>query len=252
MVLHRVSRLIQKLGSLRPFRSSSLDEWIERHRRQVREDVRRVLPYVPADGRIVDVGANVGLFTECLLEHRPGLAAVLFEPVSRYHERCAARFAGNPRVAVHRLGVGHVAGPVTIYKAAHNFGANSVMEDIMFDRRENSEVRADTVIEPEEIELVVFSDFAREHSIGDVDLVKTDTEGFDFAVLRGMLPWLRERTRLPVILSELLAEDYHPRWREQAAVVRELVELGYEPVDLSAMRKVDDILFVPRGYRARS
>jgi len=252
MDLRRVTRLFRKLSGLRPSRSSSLDEWIERHRRQVREDVRRVLPYVPSDGRIVDVGANVGLFTECLLEHRPGLSAELFEPVSRYHARCAARFAGNQRITVHHLGVGDAAGPVTIYKAAHNFGANSVMEDIMFDRRANSEVRPDTVIEPEEIELVVFSDFAREHGIGDVDLVKTDTEGYDFAVLRGMLPWLAERARLPVILSELLAEHYHPRWSEQEAVVRELVGLGYEPVDLSAMRKVDDILFVPRGYRVRS
>lgn len=246
MVLGKVSRLLQKL---RLGRGASLDDWIEHHRRQVQEDVRRILPYVPEDGRIVDIGANVGLFTECLLRERPRASAVLFEPVQRYHDHCVRRLSGFPNVTVHRLGVGNQAGPVTIYKAAHNFGANSVMEDIMFDRRANSEVREDTVIEPEEIHMVVFSDFAREHGIGDVDLVKTDTEGYDFAVLEGMLPWLRERTRLPAILSELLAKDYHPRWAQQEAVVREIVALGYEDVDLDGMRKVDDILFVPRDRR---
>lgn len=245
MVLEKVSRLLKKLGTLRQPPTDSLEQWVERHRRLVQEDVQRLLPYVPERGTIVDIGANVGLFTECLLAERPGARALLFEPVRRYHEHCLERFAGRDEVEIFRLGVGNEAGPITIYKAAHNYGANSVMEDIMFDRRENSEVRENTVIEAEEIEMVVFSEFARERGIGDVDLVKTDTEGFDFAVLEGMLPWLRERGRLPVILSELLAKDYHPRWDRQEAVVREIVALGYHPVDLQEMSKVEDVLFVP-------
>ena len=116
---------------------------------------------------------------------------------------------------------------------------------IMFDRRENAEVHVETVIESEEIDMVVFSDFAREHGIGDVDLVKTDTEGFDFAVLEGMLDWLAERERLPVILSELLAPDFHPRREQQDQVLSHLFELGYGKVDLTQMKKVEDILFLP-------
>ncbi|MEE8466946.1 MAG: FkbM family methyltransferase, partial [Planctomycetota bacterium] len=105
--------------------------------------------------------------------------------------------------------------------------------------------RSDTVIESEEIEVAVFSEFAREHGIGDVDLVKTDTEGFDFAVLEGMLDWLAERDRLPVILSELLARSYHPRWEHQERVLERLFELGYGKLDLTHMKKVEDFLFLP-------
>ena len=60
-----------------------------------------------------------------------------------------------------------------------------------------------------------------------------------------MLPFLERAERLPVIYSELLEEDYHPRWEEQAAVVERLFEIGYEYQDLSSMAKVDDILFLP-------
>jgi len=245
MVLKKVSRILKKLGGFAGSDPRSLEEWIERHRPTVERDVLRVLPHLPEDGRFVDVGANVGLFTECVLVHRPRCEAILFEPVSRLYENCQQRFADNPRVTVHQKGLGNEAGMVKIFKAQHNFGANSVMEDIMFDRRDNSEVRSDTVIETEQIEVVVFSEFAREHGIGDVDLVKTDTEGFDFAVLEGMLDWLAERERLPVILSELLARDYHPRWAHQERVLTRLFDLGYEKVDLTHMKKVEDILFLP-------
>lgn len=245
MVLKKVSRILRKLGGLARREPRTLGQWIERHRPTVERDVLRVLPHLPEDGRFVDVGANVGLFTECVLVHRPRCEAILFEPVSSLYEHCRRRFADNPRVTVHKQGLGNQAGPVMIFKAQHNYGANSVMEDIMFDRRENSEVRSDTVIESEEIEVAVFSEFAREHGIGDVDLVKTDTEGFDFAVLEGMLDWLAERERLPVILSELLARDYHPRWEHQERVLQRLFELGYGKVDLTHMKKVEDILFLP-------
>lgn len=250
MVLHKVSRLLKKLGSLRHPPTDTLEMWAARHKRFVEDDVRKVLPFIPDGGRFVDIGANVGLFTECLIAERPAIHATLFEPVERYWQACCDRFAGNGNVEIHRLGVGNEAGPVTIYKAAHNYGANSVMEDIMFDRRENSEVCEDTVIESEEIEVVVFSEFARQNNMAGVDLIKTDTEGYDFAVLEGMIPWLSEQERLPVIFSELLAKDYHPRWERQVAVVEQLTALGYQPIDLSALAKIDDVLFLPVGHPA--
>jgi FkbM family methyltransferase len=211
--------------------------------------VRRVLPHVPNGCTFVDVGANVGLFTEALLRHRPDCTAILFEPVERYHAACAARVGGLPNVTLHRCALSDSDEERTIFKAKHNYGANSVLPEIMFDRRENSMVRPDTVVEQETIICRTWDGFAAEHGIDVVDFVKTDTEGFDFAVLRGMLGFLERTPRLPVILSELLEEDYHPRWPEQLEVVERLVEVGYRPVDLTKMAKVDDILFLP-GERA--
>ncbi len=247
MNLSKVSRLLRKLGGFGDPRPSTLDEWIEHHRKRVVEDVALVLPHIPERGTFVDIGANVGLFTECVLAQRPNATALLFEPVERYYDACVARLGDRPNVRIERLALSDTDTERPIYKAQHNFGANSVMPEIMFDRRENSEVREDTVIEEEPIRCRIFTDYMREQGVEAVDFIKTDTEGHDYAVLRSMLPWLRETPRLPVILSELLEEGYHPHWDEQLAVVNELFALGYAHVDLSTMKKVDDILFVPEA-----
>lgn len=241
-----LKKLFRKLGSMADPRPWTLEEWTERHRPRVEGDVERLLPYVPEEGFVVDVGANVGLFTECLLARRPRCRAVLFEPVREYFERCRARFEDNPRVEVHPYGVGPEPGRHTIYKAKHNYGGNSLVKELIFDEREIAETRDDTVFFTEEIEVVDFSAFAAEHGIGDVDLVKTDTEAYDYAVLQSMLPWLRQRRRLPVIQSEMLAPSFHTRAREQGEVVAALVALGYRDVELPDHPKVFDVLFLPR------
>lgn len=241
-----LKKLLKKIGRMTDPRPWTLEEWMEHHRPRVRKDVDAIMRFVPEGGRFVDIGANVGMFTECLLELRPGCEAFLFEPVSQYFEHCRARFAEDPRVHVFPLGVGPEPGKHTIYKPEHNYGGNSLVEELCFDERENAETRADTVWSTEEIDLVNFSTFAAEHDIGDVDFVKTDTEAYDYAVLQSMLPWLRERSRLPAILSEMLSPTFHTRAKEQAEVVQALVELGYQDVDLPTHPKVFDVLFLPR------
>jgi len=239
-------KLLKKIGRMADPRPWTLEEWMERHRLRVRTSVEEIVRFVPEGGRFVDIGANVGMFTECLLEQRPGCEAFLFEPVSQYYEHCQARFAHDPRVHVYPYGVGPDPGMHTIYKPEHNYGGNSLVEELCFDERENAETCADTVWSTEEIELVDFSAFAQENDIGDVDFVKTDTEAYDYAVLESMLDWLRQRSRLPAILSEMLSPTFHTRAKEQADVVQALVELGYQDVDLPTHPKVFDVLFIPR------
>ena len=241
-----LKKFLKKLGRMADPRPWTLEEWMERHRPRVQKDVEAIVRFVPEGGRFVDIGANVGMFTECLLERRPGCEAFLFEPVSEYFERCKARFAHDPRVQVFPFGVGPEAGRHTIYKPQHNYGGNSLVEELCFDERENAETRSDTVWSTEEIELVNFSEFAAKQGIGDIDFAKTDTEAYDYAVLQSMLPWLRERSRLPAILSEMLSPTFHTRAKEQAEVVQALVELGYQDVELPTHPKVFDVLFVPR------
>lgn len=248
-MIQGIRSLLKRLSSLRDPRPYTLEEWAARHREVVHKDLDRILPYIPEDGLFLDVGANVGLFTEAILEHRPNVQAILFEPVQLYYDHCVQRLGDRPNVTIHRLALSDSDETRSIFKAKHNYGANSVMKEIMFDRRENAMVRPDTVVEEEEIQCRRLDSFAPEHGIGQVDFIKTDTEGFDYAVLGGMLEFLSNSPQLPVILSELLEESYHPCWDKQVAVVKKLEGLGYEPVDLSSMATVEDILFVPKGRR---
>ena len=240
-----LDRLLRRLSARRNERPD-LEAWRRRHLPALAREVARVLPHVPERGAaIVDVGANLGEFTAQLLKARPDARAWLFEPVHDLYERCRDRFADNPRVVVEPFALAHENGSATIWKARHNPGGNSLVYDLMFDRRDVAEVTEKTVHDEERIEHRVFSEYAREKGIEHVDLIKTDTEGFDYRVLEGMLAFLQSCHPLPVILSELMEERYHPFWQDQLAVVQHLYALGYAEVDLSRMKKIDDILFVP-------
>ena len=219
-------------------------EWEERLQRVVAETVAQSLPWIPErGGSFLDVGANVGVYAEHVLRARPDARAWLFEPVREHWERCSARFAGRPGVVVERFALGDAAGRTTIWKPKHNPGGNVIEPEIVAVRRDHMDFR------PEEIECRVFDEYSREHGIERVDLVKTDTEGFDYRVLRGMLGFLERCRPRPVIVAELLAEGVHPDYPAQLAVLEELYRLGYERVDISKMTYVEDFLFVPRDRR---
>lgn len=247
-LVHRFRVVLGHLG----WRTRSLKQWERWHDPIVRKDVERVIAHLPEDGIFLDIGANVGLFAKHLHEARPRARGILFEPVRAYYERCVERFEGESGIRVVHAALGDEDRTATIFKAAHNPGANSLMEDIMFDRRPNSMVSADTVIEPEEVTLRHAGRWLDAEGVAHVDFIKSDTEGYDFAVLRGLVPWLERTGCRPVILVELLEESYHPRSEEQRAALAELTRLGYEEADLSALGgTVGDALLLPRaGYVA--
>ena len=209
--------------------------------------MRRILPYVPEEGVFVDVGANIGLFTHYVLQARPRCRAYLFEPVRALYERCVERFAGRPNIVVEHLALAHENQRATIWKARHNPGGNSLVYDLMFDRRAVAEVTEKTVHDEEVVECRVFSEYAREKGIARVDFIKTDTEGFDYRVLEGMLPFLEACDPRPVILASS-ARDI-TRTDAQLAIVRRLYGIGYRRSGSIAHEEEDrQIPFLPVSW----
>lgn len=223
-------------------RGPTPEEWEERLRRVVAESVESTLPWLPKEGaRVVDVGANIGVYSEMLLAARPDLTAWLFEPVDAHYRACRERFEGEPRIRVEHLALGDRPGRMTIWKPKHNPGGNLLTHELMRRRETYMDFRS------EEVECAVFDEYARAHGIDRVDFVKSDTEGFDYRVLRGMLSFLARCEPRPVILAELLAPHVHHDFAAQTAVLEELYGLGYRRVDLRGMQDVQDFLFVPEG-----
>lgn len=248
-MLERLKRLKRWLGRWRDPKPMTIEQWAAHHEATVLRDLEKILPYLPEEGGgvYVDVGANLGLFSDHLMRRRPASRAYLFEPVRRYFLLCRERFAGRDEVVVENLAMGKENGEATIYKPEHNYGGNSMVGELMFDRRECSLVHPNTVFQEETIQVRVFDEYAREQGIERVDLIKTDTEGHDYAVLQGMLPFIERCDPKPLIYSELMAEWYHPFAKEQTEVIRALFDLGYQEFDIAALAQIDDVLFLPKG-----
>ena len=242
----RLPLLDRLLRRLKGGERADLEAWEQKHRQTVRADLAEVLPHLPEAPVFIDAGANIGLFTEELLVRRPAARGYLFEPVAEVRARCAERFACDPRVRIVGCALSDHAGRATIYKARYNPGGNSLEADLMFDRRDVAEVEANPDHESEEVELLVFDDWVRGEGLERVDFIKTDCEGHDHAVLRGMLGFLEASEARPPILCELLRPDYHTAAAEQAEVLERLRALGYRVPDLAAMPdKVGDFLLLP-------
>jgi FkbM family methyltransferase len=241
--LHRWLSRVKVLFGLSSPQAEYWSRWEARLRRVVHDDIERVLPYFPPDGVIVDVGANVGIFTACMLERRPQARAYCFEPVESFYERCRLRFEGNPNVHVERLALGDQNERSTIFKSSHNQGGNSLV--LVHVERYRKETGA--AMESEEVEVRVFDDWAREVGLERVDLIKTDTEGYDSLALLGALPFLRRTGQRPLILAELQSKAFHHAWVDQERMIAGLYELGYQKVDLDSMRDIDDIMLLPGG-----
>ncbi|GAA5027058.1 hypothetical protein GCM10023258_21460 [Terrabacter aeriphilus] len=202
-----------------------------------------VAPFLPRDGVLLDVGANIGFFTQVLTE-RTGFRgrAHLFEPVPNLADLCVETAARLPcAVTVHRVGLGDADARVTIFVSSDgNLGWNTMVEQKARGKQ----------MAPVEVEVARFDDLG----LADVpDLVKIDVEGAEHRVLTGMLPALRRWSPRPVILCEVGWGSGHPEWEQELAAFAALAALGYEtchvdgvPLDVRDLRRTTDVLFVPR------
>ena len=260
-----LSKVVEQLRLLRYRmfgREPSLAEWEERLGRIVAETVAESLRWIPPGGAFVDVGANVGVYAEKVLAERPGARAWLFEPVRAHYERCRERMAARPSVVVENLALDDETGARTIWKLKHNPGGNTLNRELAMrwtDRGDGAQEhkratagrppgRKGTMhFRPEDIRCAVFDEYAREHGITAIDFVKSDTEGSDHRVLRGMLPFLERCEPRPVILAEFWSEAIFPDFAGQMQVLEALYRLGYGRIDLSGVEFAGDFLLVPPG-----
>ena len=141
----------------------------------LREMDRRLALMTPGD-ICIDLGANVGTFTEIMAAS--GAQVHAFEPDPRTFERLVARVGHLANVTLHNKAVGTVAGNLPLYRAAdfdENFESASQATSLHYTSGRMQPVAGLTV------EVVAFSDLLA--GLGPVRLIKMDIEGAEWAVL---------------------------------------------------------------------
>ena len=137
-----------------------------------------VLAKVAPAGQItvIDVGANIGDTVAILEQRLPGACWYLcIEPDPNLATLCRSNHIGNSRLQIERCFIGEDEGAsVRLEDDGRANPATKVMTDSTRDDEGTHGMlrRLDTVA----------TAFAEEH--GTIDLIKTDTEGYDFSVLR--------------------------------------------------------------------
>lgn len=132
-------------------------------------------------GKIVvfDVGANVGLYTESVLEQLKAnnidnYEIHLFEPQAKCFETLVQKFPSSDKIKINHFALSDVNGEAEIH--ADFSGSSSAS---LFDRKEIN------LSQKEKIQLRKLSDYMKENKIEKLDLLKIDTEGNEKKVLVG-------------------------------------------------------------------
>jgi len=177
----------------------------------------------------IDVGANVGqtieMFSRTLLQ--PVIHA--FEPSTKTFSELESNVSSMPNVYLHRMGVGSEAG-TRRFKNLSNSQLSSFLTPADLPWLPEGEFEQ-LVYEEEVLDVVKLDEFFEQQSISEVDILKSDTQGFELEVLLGAEQALK-KGNVKLVLVEM---NFFEMYSEQVSY-REIFTLlesyDYYLVDL--------------------
>ena len=166
--------------------------------------LRRYLPRV-ANPTVIDVGAHRGDYTAMCLEFAPHARILACEPHPLSLAELRRRFSDCSNVSLCETAIAANTGCRSFYDRASEQGTShaslhrAVIEDLHICEAAEFAVQVTTLDE-----------IATRHSIGNIDLLKIDTEGSELDVLKGAVGLLREN-RIAVCQIEFNAMNVYSR-----------------------------------------
>ncbi len=212
-------------------------------------DVMRRL--LPKGGVFVDVGANVGYLTATalgLVGRRGQVHA--FEPVPEYCQKLRRIAAANPEynLTVNQCALGEAPGTASIDVAqTGNIGWNTIVPRLMDPETPHYAV---------DVRIRRLDAYIEEEGVRCVDLIKIDTEGYEFPILRGLTRYLDAVDRKPSIICEVSPAAYQHLGYDLTALARFLGDHGYaarlldganHTVEVERLAGQRNILLLPRS-----
>lgn len=205
---------------------------------------------------VIDAGANIGYFSAVALS-LVGIHGQVhaFEPaLGIYRKLLRLRDENRQFVFVpNNWALGEQPGELPLAVTnRRNIGWNTMVPELM-DRAEIGGLA--------NVRVQRLDDYLSEQKIDSVQLIKIDTEGFEFPVLKGLSGFFRKTTHLPFIVMEVAPSAYSKLQTSLSELEAFLAGYGYVPRDLedretlslASFTATTNTLLVPRGdLRSRS
>ncbi len=147
---------------------------------------------------VLDVGANIGLYTlELAAGAAPGGRTIAFEPdpLNRalLEENCRRNHCTN--VTIVAAAVGDAVGETLLYQSTVNFGDHRT-----YTAGDNDRYNAGHPRKSIPVPVVTIDEYAAEHNL-DVDFIKSDIQGAEASLWRGMQQTIARRQNLQLFFE---------------------------------------------------
>ncbi|HXG29187.1 MAG TPA: FkbM family methyltransferase [Nevskiales bacterium] len=183
----------------------------------------RVLSTAGDQPVIFDVGANVGQSIDNFRRHFRSPVIHSFEPSPKAFAELQSHAASIPGVTLNNLALGARPGEASFFESEAGTPMSSLLQPGTEcwgggGVRETLQVRVSSVDE-----------YCRQRGIGQIDILKIDTQGYDFEVIKGAKAMIRNRA-IHLIHMEIIFCDMYKGLPRMDEIYAFLADRGYELV----------------------
>ena len=212
-----------------------------------REIVSLLKIYLRQGDTFLDVGANIGYISAIGLSLVGKTGEVhSFEPVPRFFKKLSMIQVDNPAYHIYpnNIALGDDEGVSRIAVTnLKNIGWNTMVPGLMSD-----ETTGETI----DVPVVRLDTYICSNNIQNIRLIKIDTEGYEFPVIKGISGYLRDSKQFPIFIIEIEPTAYsllNLSLKDFQELMRGLGYVGYtldgkRPIDVSRLRITTDVLFL--------
>ncbi len=202
-----------------------------------------IIAHIPVGAKIVDVGANFGLYAlHCAKAGGDSARVVALEPLPSAADLLERNVRDNKfadQVSVLRVAAGAKSGTATLFVAAD--GAFSGLHD----------TRRSTLKEKLDVQICALDQCAEVAALGPVDFLKIDVEGHEGSVLAGAHELI---ARSPGLLISLEYSHKNLTDKTRAEILAEIgycIDAGYSALiasDQGNFNNISDTRKIPRSF----
>lgn len=204
--------------------------------------------YLRKGDTFIDVGANIGYISALGLSLVGKTGQVhSFEPVPSFFNRLSMIQEDNPdyHIYANNVALGDNEGVSKIAVTnLRNIGWNTLVPSYM---------PTETIGEQIDVPVIRLDTYLLSNKVQNIRLIKIDTEGYEFPVIKGISEYLRSSNQFPIFVVEI-APDAYPLMNLSLNDFQEFMKgFGYaaysivgrkRPIDLVTLRKTTDVVFM--------
>lgn len=197
---------------------------------------------------IIDVGAYHGSFAQEVLKINKDLFVHVFEPFTESYQVIKEKFNGHSSVIINHAAVSDVKGTAVL-----NINSFKETNSLLASSEVNESINALTKSQSAEtVNVVRLDEYCIENNIGHIDLIKIDTQGNSYAVLKGM-EYLLKNKKVDYLYVEAEFVEIYKNEKLFSEIELLMRDMGYSIVDLYNLNYINneklgwcDVLFSPK------